>query len=185
MDSQGSPPRLNNPAYNHSARRLTPPIERQEKQTNDRQRLFSDPLTGRKGVSGDARYWDSGSEKRPLDNQPPYAQQYEKLPNEKHPYSKQQYERDRLYEKPPADAPFLDDPMARVNAKSSTYYYSKTAFERTEARNFYATRTLYVTGATLEDFISHSLKSLFSEYGTVEAVSYLYKNPESGVSFIM
>jgi hypothetical protein len=167
------------PIYIHNSHRLTPPLEGEEQRNDGSQRIFSDPLTGRKGVSNDARHWDPSFAKRSSENQP-----YEKQPYEKQSYAKP------TFEKPPPNAPFIHDENARVNHKSSTYYYSKNALARTlrdsnESREFYVSRTLYVTGANIDDFTSHHLKELMSRYGTVDGISYLYPNPENGAAFIM
>lgn len=140
-DPRFNPSDMTSPVFIHNSHQFTPPVHQEDQLGGggDQQRIFSDPLTGRKGVSGDARQWQPSSEKRSFENQPRPKQPYEKAQNEKQAYDKQSYEkpqyskqqhnRDNSWDSIPPDAPFLNDENSRVGGRSSTYYYSKTALE--------------------------------------------------------
>lgn len=150
-------------------------------------RTFSDPLTGRKGVSNDARQWEPTYEKRPVKNESHFKQQKQ---SQKPAYIKQSPDRNSYDMSVMREPPFANDRMARVNDKSSTYYYSTQAFDRSANdyaanRDYYQNRTLYVTGVNIEQFCTHYLREVFQKYGTVDAISYLYPNQQYGTAFIM
>lgn len=150
-------------------------------------RTFSDPLTGRKGVSSDARQWEGAFEKRPFRNESNSKQQKQL---QKEAYIKQSPDRNPYNMSLVMEPPFSNDKMARINDKSSTYYYSMQALDRAitdhaGSREYYVTRTLYVTGLDIEQFCTHYLREVFQKFGTVDAISYLYRNQQYGTAFIM
>jgi hypothetical protein len=140
-------------------------------------RMFSNSLTSCRGVSNDARQWDTSFEKRSFENQ-----STEKLPAKRSKPSTEQRHPDK------GKLLFADDKMVRNTTKSCTYYYAQHALERASkdpqaSREHYSTRALYVTGIDDEFFVSHHLFQLFKRHGAVEAISYLYT--VQGTAFVM
>jgi hypothetical protein len=169
--SYDSPPRsvpqVNQPIYVHNSQCVSPPHARGAIVNT---RIFSDSQTGRNGLSNDARLWNGAS-------LPPGR--YSHTAHESFVKSGQQ---SAICHRRSWSVPFEDHPNAKITDKASTFYYKKECIgQKPEFANH---RTLYVNGATVEMFSSHSLKDMMSEIGTVESISYLYSNPSLGPAFV-
>lgn len=147
-------------------------------------RNFSDPQPQlhRMGDYNDPRLWDDSIKSIPFQSQKPTSGSGSKSDG-----------RQTVSAKPflghPAKPllghpakPFLGHPQAKCGDKSATFYYDKAAMERTTWPS--GGRTLYIHGADLEMFTSHTLKDMMSEVGEVESIGYCFTNPTCGPAFI-
>jgi hypothetical protein len=166
-----SGPQTGQPIYVHSSQCLTPP------QQGDTQtmRQVSEPFVARMGFSNDARVWDNSLHTSAAGTQ----SQSVHGSSEKSPPAMQL--QNLAYH--PRIAPFDGHPNAKITDKSSTFYYVKELMD--QKIDFHSNRTLYVYGADIESFTSHSLKNMMSEVGEVESVSYLYPSSTgAGPAFV-
>lgn len=158
-----STPQANQPIYVHNPHGTSPP---QAGDVVGNTRSLAGVNVGRKGPSNDARLWNESNQCR---QNPP--DRFEKLS----PQYTSHHQRSQ-------SVPFKDHPHAKVTEKSSTFYYQKDAMG--QKNEFCNNRTLYIYGATVDMFSSHTLKEMMSEVGTVESISYLYSNPGFGPAFV-
>jgi hypothetical protein len=161
---------VNQPIYLHNSQCVTPP---HAGGAPVNARLFSDAQTGRNGVSNDARLWDNSCQ-FPVRQSQNQHELFEKSGSG--PQSNSYSHRPRLI------IPFKDHPDAKITDKASTFYYMKEAMD--QKMECFNNHTLYVNGANVDMFTSHALKDMMSEVGTVESISYLYTNPNSGPAFV-
>ena len=173
ITSRKSPSRstsqVNQPIYLHNFHCVTPP---HVGGAPVNARLFSDPQTGRKGVSNDARLWDNSCQFHVRQSQ-----------NQHEPFEKSgSGSQSNGYSQRPRLIPFKDHPDAKITEKASTFYYMKDAMD--QKMECFNNHTLYVNGADVDMFTSHALKNMMSEVGTVESISYLYTNPSCGPAFV-
>lgn len=176
IDNRGNPPQPSREVSGGGGIQ-TPVYVRNDPQ----QRIFSDPLTGRKGVSNDARQWDPSFEKRPAGSQS-HEKQKENSLNTNPSFVQQAPELN------PIDFLVANDDKAILSDKACSYYYAKEALDRTYSskwgtREHYSTRTLYVTGVAADFFASHLLCQLFSPHGQVEVINFMLYS--QGSAFVM
>lgn len=170
---RGSPSRptsqMNEPIYVHNSQCVTPP---RAGDTAANTRIFSDSQIRRKGGPNDARLWDNpqqfSSHQSPGTHEP-----IEK--SDTGPQTNNFHQRSRFI-------PFEGHPNAKITEKASTFYYNKELMD--QKPEFFNNRTLYVNGADVNMFLSHTLKNMMSEVGVVESISYLYSNPICGPAFV-
>jgi hypothetical protein len=149
------------PIYVHNPQRQSPPYDGDATprastrgMMHNGQRIFSDPLTGRTGISSDARLWQGN------DRQGPSAKQ-DTSPS----------------------VPFEGHPQARTswnnsNKPSSTFWY--IGEPRAISYESQGTRTLYVGQVTRDDYESHRLKNLMSKFGEVESITFFFASASGG-----
>jgi len=158
------------PIYVHNSQCISPPHIR-EAVTN--LHPSSAPLAGRKGTSNGVRPWNDGCQIAGHQAQNTH-ESFEKPGFG--PRSISGHHRSR-------SIPFEGHPDAKVNEKTSTFYYKKeTMGQRSDPHK--NDRTLFVHGASVDMFLSHTLRDMVSEVGTVESISYLHTNPYLGPAFI-
>lgn len=180
--SQSQVSQSNQPIYVHNSQCVTPP----HGGPSMAPRVFSDPQTRLKVISDDARLWDNSFQNPAVGPQPHQSHEpFERPTPSLQSVSGQQsslgqpsyapYHRSRA-------VPFENHPQAKITEKSSTFFYKKEIMD--QKPDVYSNRTLYVFGADVDLFVSHSLKDMMSEVGAVESISYLYGNPNCGPAFI-
>lgn len=172
--SHKSPPRsvpqVVQPIYVHNSQCASPPHIR-EAVINSR--TFCDPQTSQRGVSNDAGWWNDGYQVPGRESHSTH-EPFEKSGSG--PRSTNTHQRSR-------SIPFEGHPNAKINGKTSTFYYNRETVDH-KSEYYKNSRTVYVNGASVEMFLSHTLKDMMSEAGTVESISYLYTNPYLGPSFV-
>lgn len=170
--SRRTPPRqvphANQPIYVHNPQRMSPPHGRD---TVMNTRTFSDSQADRAGGSNNARLWNDSS-KPPRRQSQSSPGSFEKAGSS--PQSTGHYRSQSI--------PFVGHPNAKVTDKSSTFYYIKDNMD--QKTDYCNNRTVYVHGASVEMFLSHALKEMMSEVGTVESISFLYPNRNMGPAFV-
>ena len=165
-----SVPQVIQPIYIHNSQCISPPHIREAVAGS---RTSSNPQTSRKRVSNDARLWNDGYQIPGLQSHSTH-ELFEKPGTG--PRSTSNHHRSR-------SIPFEGHPNAKINEKTSTFYYKKEIMDQ-KPEPHKNNRTLYVHGAPVDMFLSHTLKDMMSEVGTVESISYLYTNPSLGPAFV-
>lgn len=149
------------PIYVHDSHSQSPPFDgdatpradgRSVMQNN--QRMVSEPVNIRTVYSNDARLW-----------QPTHRQRANSKPQ------------DYANSSPPTP-PFEGHPKAVINPRGPnpycTFWYEGEARSGTADNEGRGSRTVYVKNFQRSDFESHKLKELFSRYGRVEYIHFLY-----------
>lgn len=171
--SNDSPPRsvsqVKQPIYVHNSQCVSPPHARGAAENT---RIFSESQSGCKAMSNDARLWNGAS----LLPDRPYHTAHESF------VKSGSSQPSAICHRRSSSVPFKDHPDAKITEKSSTFYYKKECIRQKPESCTH--RTLYISGATVEMFLSHTLKDMMSEVGAVDSISYLYSNPSLGPAFV-